>query len=84
MRNSSVPCVTVVVCSAQASVPERLAAAGELRAGTPVGLTVVVSSCQVAGAWRAGLALSLIHISEPTRHSLNSYAAFCLKKKKVA
>ena len=28
-------------------------------------------------------ALSLIHISEPTRHSLISYAVFCLKKKKI-
>ena len=28
------------------------------------------------------LPLSLIHISEPTRHSLISYAVFCLKKKK--
>ena len=28
------------------------------------------------------MALSLIHISEPTRHSLISYAVFCLKKKK--
>ncbi|MBW6106671.1 hypothetical protein KZ850_26095 [Pseudomonas aeruginosa] len=27
-------------------------------------------------------ALSLIHISEPTRHSLTSYAVFCLKKKR--
>ena len=27
-----------------------------------------------------GLQLSLIHISEPTRHSLISYAVFCLKK----
>ncbi len=26
--------------------------------------------------------LSLIHISEPTRLALNSYAVFCLKKKK--
>nr|WP_258051492.1 hypothetical protein [Pseudomonas aeruginosa] len=25
--------------------------------------------------------LSLIHISEPTRHLRNSYAVFCLKKK---
>ena len=25
--------------------------------------------------------LSLIHISEPTRHAQNSYAVFCLKKK---
>ena len=27
--------------------------------------------------------LSLIHISEPTRHAQISYAVFCLKKKKV-
>ena len=27
------------------------------------------------------LGLSLIHISEPTRHSLISYAVFCLKAK---
>ncbi len=26
--------------------------------------------------------LSLIHISEPTRQEANSYAVFCLKKKK--
>src|SRR5450756_2801386 len=29
----------------------------------------------------AGLALSLIHISEPTRLGMISYAVFCLKKK---
>src|SRR5450756_2870367 len=29
-----------------------------------------------------GLALSLIHISEPTRLGMISYAVFCLKKKK--
>ena len=28
--------------------------------------------------------LSLIHISEPTRQAENSYAVFCLKKKKKA
>ncbi|MBK2144532.1 hypothetical protein IBD95_09275 [Francisella tularensis] len=27
--------------------------------------------------------LSLIHISEPTRHLRTSYAVFCLKKKKL-
>src|SRR5450756_1280670 len=31
---------------------------------------------------RAHLALSLIHISEPTRLGMISYAVFCLKKKK--
>src|SRR5680860_1092443 len=30
----------------------------------------------------AGLGLSLIHISEPTRRTPISYAVFCLKKKK--
>ena len=30
-----------------------------------------------------GLALSLIHISEPTRRTPISYAVFCLKKKKI-
>ena len=33
-------------------------------------------------AQRALLDLSLIHISEPTRHAQISYAVFCLKKKK--
>ena len=28
-----------------------------------------------------GIVLSLIHISEPTRHLRSSYAVFCLKKK---
>src|SRR5450759_5853785 len=31
---------------------------------------------------REGLYLSLIHISEPTRLGMISYAVFCLKKKK--
>ena len=33
-------------------------------------------------SWRSPLALSLIHISEPTRLLSISYAVFCLKKKK--
>ncbi|MBW6107035.1 hypothetical protein KZ850_27970, partial [Pseudomonas aeruginosa] len=32
--------------------------------------------------FEADVGLSLIHISEPTRHSLISYAVFFLKKKK--
>ena len=32
--------------------------------------------------WGTFLVLSLIHISEPTRLALISYAVFCLKKKK--
>src|SRR5450759_5406020 len=35
-----------------------------------------------AKAWVVHLALSLIHISEPTRLGMISYAVFCLKKKK--
>ena len=30
----------------------------------------------------SGIGLSLIHISEPTRLGMISYAVFCLKKKK--
>src|SRR5450756_3045099 len=38
---------------------------------------------ETAGGARAGgLELSLIHISEPTRLGMISYAVFCLKKKK--
>ena len=33
-------------------------------------------------AMRRYYALSLIHISEPTRLGMSSYAVFCLKKKK--
>ncbi|MBW6166955.1 hypothetical protein, partial [Pseudomonas aeruginosa] len=43
-------------------------------------LVLPESTDQVAAVVR--LCLSLIHISEPTRHSLISYALFCLKKKK--
>src|SRR5450759_5644124 len=32
-------------------------------------------------AWRVAIDLSLIHISEPTRLGMISYAVFCLKKK---
>ena len=35
-----------------------------------------------AGRYRQGRGLSLIHISEPTRLGMISYAVFCLKKKK--
>src|SRR5450759_1000260 len=39
------------------------------------------SACGVSGT-RTTLFLSLIHISEPTRLGMISYAVFCLKKKK--
>src|SRR5450756_2961475 len=63
---------------------EAAEASGELRPGgtiveptsgnTGVGLALV--------AQRKGYRLSLIHISEPTRLGMISYAVFCLKKKK--
>ena len=37
---------------------------------------------EVTGAVATALGLSLIHISEPTRLGMISYAVFCLKKKK--
>ena len=40
-----------------------------------------VSWCLTMGS-RCVVYLSLIHISEPTRHAQISYAVFCLKKKK--
>src|SRR5450756_1455757 len=43
-----------------------------------VDLTEVTSVCHRHTA--AGLELSLIHISEPTRLGMISYAVFCLKK----
>ncbi|MBW6106489.1 hypothetical protein KZ850_25115 [Pseudomonas aeruginosa] len=50
-------------------------AAGEGRIPSPI--------LDEAAEWLVRLQdLSLIHISEPTRHSLTSYAVFCLKKKK--
>src|SRR5450756_2855183 len=39
-------------------------------------------SCQSASLGSSHLRLSLIHISEPTRLGMISYAVFCLKKKK--
>src|SRR5450756_1117687 len=41
----------------------------------------VLNNCTLAGN-SAGQGLSLIHISEPTRLGMISYAVFCLKKKK--
>ena len=43
-------------------------------------------SAQFGSAWLMGggmVTLSLIHISEPTRPLYNSYAVFCLKKKRL-
>ena len=55
----------------------RLAAAGP----DGVELQMVNDLPPVEGGWRLpDLALSLIHISEPTRPYKITYAAFCLKK----
>ena len=48
--------------------------------------TVAVLEQRVAaldGGVAATVGLSLIHISEPTRHAQISYAVFCLKKKNI-
>ena len=37
---------------------------------------------ELHSCWRPSIHLSLIHISEPTRLGMISYAVFCLKKKK--
>ena len=42
----------------------------------------VVLAGHTHGGQLAGPGLSLIHISEPTRPGMISYAGFCLKKKK--
>src|SRR5450756_2884871 len=40
------------------------------------------NSSEIFAATDTGVYLSLIHISEPTRLGMISYAVFCLKKKK--
>src|SRR5450756_2961812 len=47
-----------------------------------LGERVEALESQVSGYKRIEEALSLIHISEPTRLGMISYAVFCLKKKK--
>src|SRR5450756_2872090 len=49
---------------------------------TLVPLRFIVESMGATLAWDA-VTLSLIHISEPTRLGMISYAVFCLKKKKT-
>src|SRR5450759_4305095 len=43
-------------------------------------LTLTGTYCPLCGGLRAVHDLSLIHISEPTRLGMISYAVFCLKK----
>src|SRR5450756_3059041 len=42
---------------------------------------ITITSAATTCFWK-GMDLSLIHISEPTRLGMISYAVFCLKKKK--
>ena len=60
--------------------------AGEVMAGLAIGFAVQIGYAAAFVAGEAignamGLNLSLIHISEPTRLGMISYAVFCLKKK---
>src|SRR5659263_489578 len=41
----------------------------------------IIDQAPAAGVYEVALFLSLIHISEPTRLGMISYAVFCLKKK---
>src|SRR5450756_536520 len=55
------------------------------RLSRPSGLNVIAECKRRSpsrGVLRADYDLSLIHISEPTRLGMISYAVFCLKKKK--
>src|SRR5450756_3081658 len=61
-----------------------IAGAGDVNFGD--GVTPYISSGGVDYPWESASAvftLSLIHISEPTRLGMISYAVFCLKKKKL-
>ncbi|WP_308462800.1 hypothetical protein [Pseudomonas aeruginosa] len=58
---------TFLLCAA-------LLGAGLAQAADDIDDVRVIAGCR--------LELSLIHISEPTRHLRNSYAVFCLKKKR--
>src|SRR5450756_2058529 len=55
---------------------EVAALAADPETGSMKALSVIISECV------GPLDLSLIHISEPTRLGMISYAVFCLKKKK--
>src|SRR5450756_2810039 len=52
---------------------------------TAAGIIAVVGALTIGGFYffQYVLHLSLIHISEPTRLGMISYAVFCLKKKKT-
>src|SRR5659263_127205 len=80
-----------LLAAAEPAAPPQQAPPGTTKDAKPgnhglIGQTVVLSCgtlsfchCGPEGDWL--LALSLIHISEPTRLGMISYAVFCLKKK---
>src|SRR5665254_30165 len=71
------PRSTRVRLSAASDVYKRQSPTSSLKsAARAEGFDLIVTRCVT------GLALSLIHISEPTRLLSISYAVFCLKKKK--
>src|SRR5450756_3007128 len=71
-----------VVPSAKAVAQEVTYNLGAEPATIDPALTVDLVSRNIALQVFEGLTLSLIHISEPTRLGMISYAVFCLKKKK--
>src|SRR5450759_5749865 len=61
---------------------EKLRRSGAVTSGREANRLDWFRSERSAKAVQAGPDLSLIHISEPTRLGMISYAVFCLKKKK--
>ena len=53
-----------------------------LDSANPIRIEYVVDACVVNRRAPGTRPLSLIHISEPTRLGMISYAVFCFKKKK--
>src|SRR5450759_805118 len=81
----------VLACAHSSTGSERLTTDQKVAGSTPAGRTnnhrgfVRVAPPEgvgrpTRGHGRTGFALSLIHISEPTRLGMISYAVFCLKK----
>src|SRR5450756_2942376 len=83
MRSSALPSAGLYPVAALAFALTSYAAAAA--AGASGFLAVYLTALRLGNAQlphrRAVLGLSLIHISEPTRLGMISYAVFCLKKK---
>src|SRR5450756_2899868 len=78
----SEPLIEPAVLNASRNSPAASYARAPIESGASPNLAVYAAT----KAWTLGagssLELSLIHISEPTRLGMISYAVFCLKKKK--